>query len=72
MARNQYNNRKPRAAAKPPRKKGSKKMSTGVAVVILLEVVVFLFCIYGFLHEDKFIAFEGRIIKRIKERGCRK
>ncbi len=41
-------------------------MDTGVAFIILGEVAVFLFLIYGFMHEDKFVAFEDRIIAKLR------
>lgn len=41
-------------------------MNTGVAFIILAEVALFLFLVYGFLHEDKFIAFEDRAIAVIR------
>lgn len=41
-------------------------MNTGVAFIILAEVALFLFLVYGFLHEEKFIAFEDRVIAVIK------
>ena len=43
-------------------------MDTSVAVVIFAEVAVFLFLVYGFMHEDKFIRFERRLANRIRAR----
>lgn len=43
-------------------------METSVAAVIFAEVAVFLFLVYGFLHEDKFIRFERRLADRIRAR----
>lgn len=41
-------------------------MNTGIALIILAEVFLFLFLVYGFLHEDKFIAFEDKAIAVIR------
>ncbi len=41
-------------------------MNTGVAFIILAEVAVFLFVIYGFMHEEKFIALEDKVINNIR------
>ena len=41
-------------------------MNTGVALVIIAEVFLFLFIVWGFLHENKLIAFEDRIIAVIR------
>ena len=43
-------------------------MDTSVAAVIFAEVAVFLFIVYGFMHEDKFICFERRLANRIRAR----
>lgn len=43
-------------------------METSVAAVIFAEVAVFLFLVYGFMHEDKFIRFERRLANRIRAR----
>lgn len=42
-------------------------MNYGVAAVILAEVVVFLFCIYGFQHEGLFIYLEYKMgLRKLK------
>ena len=33
----------------------------------IIEIIAVLLIIYGFIHEDKFIAFEERIGKKIKQ-----
>lgn len=43
-------------------------MELGIAVIILGEVGLFLFLVYGFLHEDRFMAFEDRAFAAIKQR----
>lgn len=36
-------------------------------MIILAETVLFLFTIYGFLHEDKLMAFERKVIAVIRK-----
>lgn len=33
----------------------------------IIEIIAVLLIIYGFIHEDKFIAFEERIVEKIKQ-----
>lgn len=33
----------------------------------IIEIIAVLLIIYGFIHEDKFIAFEERIGEKIKQ-----
>ena len=33
----------------------------------IIEIIAVLLIIYGFIHEDKFIAFEERIDEKIKQ-----
>lgn len=40
-------------------------MSFGFIVATTLEVLVGLFIIWGFWHEDKVIAFEDRLLARL-------
>lgn len=47
-------------------RKADNTMNTSVAMIILAEVALFLFLVYGFLHEDKFIAFEDKAIAVIR------
>lgn len=44
--------------------KGENKMSTEFAVQTLIELAIAILLIYGFMHEEKFIAFE-QAVKRI-------
>ena len=37
-------------------------MSTTLSVIILIEVLFTLFVVWGFMHEEKFVAFEDKII----------
>ena len=41
-------------------------MNTGLAFIILGEVALFLFIVYGLLHEDRFIAFEDKMIEAMR------
>lgn len=41
-------------------------MSTAFAIRTIIELAAILFVIYGVLHEQKFIDFEDKIIKKIK------
>lgn len=33
-----------------------------LAVIIVVEVLLVLFIVWGFMHEEKFVAFEDKII----------
>lgn len=44
--------------------KGENKMSTGFAITTLIELFIGILLVYGFMHEDKVIAFE-KAVKRI-------
>ena len=44
--------------------KGENKMSTGFAIQTLIELFIGILLVYGFMHEEKFIAFE-QAVKRI-------
>lgn len=33
----------------------------------IIEIIAVLLIIYGFIHEDKLIAFEERIVEKIKQ-----
>lgn len=46
--------------------KGGEKMETKYAAAILFELVVFIFIVWGFLNEDKLIAFEDRVWMHIR------
>jgi len=43
-------------------------MAISHALIILGEVAVAAFVIWGFLHEDRFIAFENQIVAKLKNR----
>ncbi len=43
-------------------------METWLSFVILGEVLITLFILWGFMHEGKFIEFEDRIIYAVKMR----
>ena len=43
-------------------------METWLSFVILGEVLITLFILCGFMHEDKFILFEDKIIYNVKLR----
>lgn len=43
-------------------------MTTAFAIQTVLEIFAVLFVVYGLLHEDKFVAFEERLVKIIKKR----
>lgn len=47
-------------------------MSTTLSVIILIEVLFTLFIAWGLMHEDRFVAFEDRIIAKVKKRIARK
>lgn len=44
--------------------KGENKMSTTFAITTLIELAIAVLLVYGFMHEDKVIAFEQNV-KRI-------
>lgn len=37
-------------------------MSATLSIIILCEVLFTLFIVWGFMHEEKFVAFEDKII----------
>ena len=37
-------------------------MTTTISFIILAEVLLTLFVVWGFMHEDRFVAFEDKII----------
>ena len=37
-------------------------MSTTLSIIILCEVLFTLFIVWGFMHEERFVAFEDKII----------
>ncbi len=41
-------------------------MTTGFAIQTILEIIAVLFGVYALLHEDKFVAFEDKMIKVIR------
>lgn len=43
-------------------------MTTAFAIQTVVEILAVLFVVYGLLHEDKFVAFEERLVKVIKKR----
>lgn len=43
-------------------------MSIGLSVVIFLEVLFTLFVAWGLMHEDKFIAFENALCRKVKKK----
>ncbi len=40
-------------------------MSPILSVVIVLEVLFTLFIVWGFMHEERFVAFEDKIIRAV-------
>lgn len=49
-------------------------MSPILAIIIVAEVLLVLFIVWGFMHEEKFVAFEDKIIFAIirKRKGNKK
>lgn len=51
-------------------------MSTTMSIIILCEVLFTLFIVWGFMHEEKFVAFEDKIIfavlRKIRKRKANK
>lgn len=47
-------------------------MSIAVAIVILFEAILALVTVYGFLHEDRVIAWERRVGREFRRRLCEK
>ena len=45
-------------------------MSIGIAILILCEAMLALGIVYGWIHEDKVIAWEKRTWLEIKRRLC--
>ncbi len=41
-------------------------MTTGFAIQTIIEIIAVLFGVYALLHEDKFVAFEDKLIKIIR------
>lgn len=46
-------------------------MALKFAIQTVFEIVAIVLIIYGFIHEDKLIAFEERITSKIKEKRNR-
>nr|DAZ26737.1 MAG TPA: hypothetical protein [Caudoviricetes sp.] len=46
-------------------------MALKFAIQTVFEIVAVVLIIYGFIHEDKLIAFEERITSKIKEKRNR-
>lgn len=47
-------------------------MTAGFIIRVVLEVVAVLALAYGFIHEDKVIAFEDRMLNKIRDRKAQK
>lgn len=51
-------------------------MPTTLSIIIVLEVLFTLFIVWGFMHEEKFVAFEDKIIfavlRKIRKRRASK
>lgn len=43
-------------------------LSNLLSIIIFLEVIFTLFIAWGLMHEERFIAFEDKIIARIKRK----
>lgn len=42
-------------------------MSIAISIIIILELITLAFIVWGFLHEERFVAFEDRIIAKIRK-----
>ena len=51
-------------------RKEEKKMALKFAIQTEFEIAVVVLIIYGFIHEDKLIAFEDSLKRRIKKKGA--
>ena len=51
-------------------RKEEKKMALKFAIQTVFEIAVVVLIIYGFIHEDKLIAFEDSFKRRIKKKGA--
>lgn len=47
-------------------------MTAGFIIRVILEVVAVLALAIGFMHEDKVVAFEDRVLEKIRARRARK
>lgn len=47
-------------------------MSTALSIIILCEVLFGLFIVWGFMHEERFVAFEDKIIFAVLRKIRRK
>ena len=47
-------------------------MSIGTAIVILAEAILAMCIIFGFVHEDKVIAWEQKTAREIRRKLCEK
>lgn len=45
-------------------------MALKFAIQTVFEIAVVVLIIYGFIHEDKLIAFEDSLKRRIKKKGA--
>ena len=49
-----------------------KMLSNLLSTIIFLEVIFTLFIAWGLMHEERFVAFEDRIIAKVKKRIAKK
>lgn len=42
-------------------------MSITISIIIIFELIILAFIVWGFLHEERFVAFEDKIIARIRK-----
>ena len=47
-------------------------LSNLLSTIIFLEVIFTLFIAWGLMHEERFVAFEDRIIAKVKKRIAKK
>lgn len=47
-------------------------MSTGFGLLILGEVIFTLFIVWGYMHEDRFVAFEHKLFSKLVLKNARK
>ncbi|MCH5197839.1 MAG: hypothetical protein J1E34_02930 [Oscillospiraceae bacterium] len=47
-------------------------MSTGFGLLILAQLALAIFIIWGYMHEERFVAFENKIISKLVSKSARK
>ena len=42
-------------------------MSIAISIIIILELITLAFIVWGFFHEERFVAFDDKIISKVRK-----